>query len=147
MFYLTRGKGRIKKEILEILRRISGILSRRRRSRSRACNFAFPRATFKSTPSDLLRIITIEPDADRAAWPPCDNTDITSRYHSSADKASGSPKSPAEGEAAETETPRTCASQWRDGPTSKGSFRRKIFIYFCWFRISGEGEFFQSPQG
>lgn len=30
-------------------------------------------------------------NADRAIWPLCDNTDITSRYHSSADKAIGVP--------------------------------------------------------
>lgn len=58
------------------------------------CNFVFPRAIFKCTVPDLLRIITIEFDADRTIWPRCDNIDVTSRYHSSADKAAGSPIPP-----------------------------------------------------
>lgn len=114
MFYLTWGR-RIKKDNVEILRQAC-------MDRSDflfalcICNFIFPQAIFRSTLPDLRRIITIEFDADRTIWPLCDNTDITSRYHSSADKAAGSripPKSPFEANnPAETERD-TAVSQWR----------------------------------
>lgn len=49
---------------------------------------------FKSAHHIYCVISTMDFHADRAIWPLCDNTVITSRYHSSADKAIGAPGIP-----------------------------------------------------
>lgn len=96
------------------------------------CNFIFPRAIFRSTLSNLLRIITIEFDTDRTIWPLCDNTDITSRYHSSADKAVGSripPKSPLRANNP-TEAERVAAvSQWRQPDIKEVILVEDIYVF------------------